>query len=157
MKIRLIAVLAVAALSVMALAVPAAAHQGVGVFTGTATVTPLGLPIIDGNGETGTWELHTTVTGTQSGALDAKGNLGPALGVLGAACGSSSGSDGAGTFGHDSLSNLGWVATAGGTLPVTGNWNTTGTVVAVVQAQGGAACASNSADSFTVVGVAALL
>ena len=155
MKIRLIALLAVVALAVMA--VPASADTGVGAFVGTAKVSP-GLHLPGATTVSGTWEIDVAVTGVPvSGDLVADGDLGPIAGVLGAACGASSGTSGDGTFAHHTLSDLGWAATAGGTLPVTGNYDG-GTVVAVVQAQGGAACVSDAgAEEFQVVGVAALV
>lgn len=155
MKIRLIALLAVVAMAVMA--APASADTGVGAFIGTATVSPglhlPGVPTVSGS-----WSLLVDVTGVPaSGTLDASGDLGPIANVLGAACGASEGSNGSGTFGHHSLTDLGWAATAGGTLPVTGNYDG-GVVAAVVQAQGGAACVSDAgAEEFQVVGVAALI
>lgn len=159
MKIRLIALLAVVALSVMA--VPASADQGVGVFQGTAKVTPLGLPVVHGNLETGTWELDATViAGSATGTLEASGQLGPVAGAAGAACGISNGHSGTGTFGADSLSNLGWASSAGGLLPVTGTWThgaASGDIVALVYATGGDKCVTNNAETFTVVGVAALV
>lgn len=155
MKIRLIALLAVVAMAVMA--APASAHTGVGAFIGTATVSPgLGLP--GATPVSGSWSLTVAVTGApESGTLSAAGALGPIAGVLGAACGASSGSNGSGSFGHHSLSDVGWAATAGGTLPVTGNYDG-GAVAAVVQAQGGVACTQpGGATSFQVVGAAALI
>jgi hypothetical protein len=160
MKIRLIAVLAVTALSVMALVVPASASPGVGVFTGDATTSPLGLPVVHGLNVTGTWSLSTTVTGMESGGLNADGLLGPVSPTpVGASCGLSQGHSGSGTFNDNTLSNLGWRSSAGGVLPVTGDWSDasgSGDVVALVYASGGAACLTNSATTFKVVGVAAL-
>jgi hypothetical protein len=162
MKIRLIASLAIAVVAVAAMALPAAAvadNSDVGAFTGVANVTPLGLP--GTSPVTGSWSLVTTLTSAVAGAgtLNASGGLSPVANI-GAACGMSHGHSGSGTAGAYNLSNLGWVATAGGTLPVTGHYTVaggSGPVVAIVQAQGGANCASNSANSFQVAGVFAAL
>lgn len=123
---------------------------------------------------TGTWRLSTdSVTSALhgDGALDACGYLKPeqvtTLG-LGAACGISEGYDGIGQLHFDDvsyqLSNVGWAPTsAGGTLPVTGDWDeiggpASGTFANIVQAQGGADCAgADGAKEFTVVGVAAFV
>lgn len=92
---------------------------------------------------------------------------------LGAACGMSQGHDGTGKIAWDpggpvassSLTHVGWLATAGGTLPVKGdvqdNPSTTdktklksGLLLAQVQAQGGQDCVlnANGAKSFQVAG-----
>lgn len=168
MKIRMIALFAVAAVAMAALAGSAsalpAANSGVGVFTGTATVAPgLLLPSAT-TPVSGTWTLATTVTGVPvSGALNAGGGLSPVANI-GAACGISNGHSGTGTFaGAYNLTDLGWASSAGGTLPVTGHYQKigglatdSGPVVALVQAQGGSQC-TTGATSFTVVGVSALL
>ncbi|HWH31381.1 MAG TPA: hypothetical protein VNU01_01780, partial [Egibacteraceae bacterium] len=62
------------------------------------------------------------------------------------------------------LGNVGWITSAGGTLPTTGDvldgpgGNPIGTLVGVTQAQGGTACAAApGAQTFAVVGASALL
>lgn len=192
---KIVLLAAVAALFVGMLGAPASAHPDeAGVFTGTAAVgksgscaqdgtgsvsgAGLGFPVLAENGKTGYWTLNTVITGLvhgtlATGQLRSCGLLAPTAGLIGAACGVSEGHSGKGTVAlggtdHISLTNLGWITSAGGTLPVTGNTtdagtkNKNGTVVALTQAQGGAACATKSgsgagktggATEFTVVGV----
>ena len=158
MKIRLIALLAVVALSVMA--VPASADPGVGVLNGNAAIsTGLGIPGVH-NGASGTWHLTGTVIGSASGSVDIIGTLGANAAGIGAGCGMSSGANGAGTAVGHNVSNVGWVSSAGGTIPATGDYSGhgSGTVLALVQAQGGAAnCANGAANNFTVIGAVALV
>lgn len=168
---KFLAMAAVAALAVAMLALPAsAAETDVGVFTGTATVAedagPNGLHLPSATPHTGSWSLSTTVDTLLHGSgltLNASGKLSPVAGV-GAACGVSNGHSGTGSLtGGITLSDIGWVTSAGGTLPVTGHYvgsaaTDSGPFVAVTQAQGGAACANaGGATSFTVVGAAAFL
>lgn len=198
-----IVLLAAAVAMLAAMAMPAGAHPAeVGVFTGTAAVgkggscaqdgtgtvngSGLGLPGVADNGKTGFWTLNTTIFGVPhsvpplGSALRACGKLGPvqALGI-GAHCGISRGFAGKGTVNvpglgdHVHLLNLGWITSAGGTLPVTGNTANpgskvkTGTVIALTQAQGGADCLNKGpggdgakgpgARNFTVVGAFAVV
>lgn len=153
MKIRLIALLAVVALAVMA--VPASAHPSVNVLQGNAEVTPLGLPP---SSVTGTWHLTGTLTGGESGTVDVKGALGPNAAQIGASCGMSQGTAGNGTASGHSVENVGWITSAGGTIPATGTHSGGNPLIAIVQAQGGAAnCLSGQANNFVVVGAVALL
>ncbi|MGH2379269.1 MAG: hypothetical protein ACRDGT_12445 [Candidatus Limnocylindria bacterium] len=100
--------------------------------------------------------------------IDAEGTLGASNGV-GPYCGMSSGAGGGNSEPSSvtnslgdvyTLTTIGWPATAGGTLPVSGTWTrpdgATGTLTAIVQAQGGAACATTGATTFRVVGEAEL-
>lgn len=107
----------------------------------------------------------------------------PHLDLAGPYCGISQGDGGEGKFESDiyevgrvpfvdapsrraifSLTDVGWITSAGGTLPVTGDWEESGhggLLVALVQAQGGTPCFDTSdaggAENFTVLGVAALI
>jgi hypothetical protein len=156
-------------------------------FTPSLSGGGLGLPSLATNGKTGWFTLSAPspvdldANGTPehagafqtvangAGALNACGQLGPVLGLVGAACGVSTGHSGfgraaAGAF-SVKLTNVGWPTSAGGTLPVVAdaqNGTETGKAVALVQAQGGAACLGKSgnatsksggATGFTVVGV----
>lgn len=180
MKKIVLLVAIVAMLAAIAGPAAAAPAPDAGVLTGVAKVsrdvpsattcgngsTGLGLPGLTGG--TGSYQLVTDPSSTPPGSvtglvhgdglLDVCGKLGPVAGV-GAACGMSEGSAGTGSVYEHSLSDVKWPATAGGTLPVTGDVDTGDeNLVAVVQAQGGAACANSSgATQFTVVGVWAVL
>lgn len=182
---KFIAVLSFAALAMAALALPAAAANDVdaGVLSGQARVGKasvcaeaddqgIGLPVLNGV-KTGTWALDTTqpgllgvapgavVSATQGlGDLNACGALGAVAGI-GAACGMSHGHSGSGDVDmdngeHVALSNVGWAATAGGTLPVAGRATPDGKsdvqLLAVVQAQGGAGCISKDGDDASKTG-----
>lgn len=190
---KIVLLAAVAALFVSMLAVPASAHPvDVGVFgPGTADVgkTPcgaggggLGLPNLNGK-KNAYYGFNTPVTSAGHGAgnLNICGRLENVLGNvadgLGAWCGMSKAHSGVGTLKdgagavHFNLSQVGWKATAGGTLPVMGKYaghvgnSVTGTLYAIVQAQGGAGCVNkngNGSDKggavqFTVVGAAAFV
>lgn len=170
-----IVLLAAAVAMLAAMAVPASATE-IGVFQGDAKVGVTGpCTSPSGNGiflpglgldSKAYWQLTTVVQGTLNGPLNACGELGQIKGVN-PACGISSGSKGTGTFAGRDLYDLGWTTSAGGTLPVTGHWSdasgNSGSVVALVQAQGGQECApppvggGNGATSFTVAGVAVLI
>jgi hypothetical protein len=162
MKMRLIALLAVTALSATALAVPASASPGVGVFGGVLETSYLGLPVVHGLTRTGTWRLISTGgPSTESGYLDASGLLGPVSPTpVGASCGFSQGHSGSGTFYTNTVSNLGWRSSAGEVLPVTGDWSDasgSGDVVALVYTYSVyGPCLWNSGWYFQVIGVAAL-
>lgn len=121
----------------------------------------------------GTYDFGTVIQtlGHGTGELHACGELDGAQNTVGAACGSSR-SDGVALVtdddsAHEVEADYTWEATAGGTLPITGTWSDTagnsGTLVSVVQAQGGQDCfpapvgSGNGAQNFQVVGVALLL
>lgn len=194
MKLRLVATLAVAALALAVVALPAAADDaGVGTYQGNAKVgatfdNPATTNVVEGCGAsgvptagvfgrglflpdplvqpTGVWALSTNVTGVPTGGtLSICGELGPNAAGVGASCGMSEGEGGRGVFASVyNLSNVGWITSAGGTLPVSGDFTNsanghTGTLVALTQAQGGSDCAlnANGATNFTVVGVTALV
>lgn len=171
---KILGLLAIAAIMVGMLAGPAAAATvDAGVLTGTATVGKTGPCGEDGglglpdplNTKQAYYGLSTldqgplgdasviSATQGQIGDLEICGQLGDVLGI-GAACGMSRGHGGTGsaTVGTLSaaLSNVGWPATAGGTLPVTGRATVAGKgdvqLTAVVQAQGGAACVGKGGD-----------
>jgi hypothetical protein len=175
MKIRLIGVLAVAALSVMPLAVPASAHGAdAAVFIGTAELDP-GLKIPDTTTVTGTWKFSAPATWDVApvpGAcasvghlsdctISVAGELGPVAGVVGASCGVSNGYNGSGSYGPNdgnhlnNVQGVGWVTSAGGTIPITSGTVNGTPIVGVVQAQGGAGCVGSGATTFNVVGVIA--
>lgn len=113
--------------------------------------------------------MPNTVT---DGGLDVCGKLTDVAGV-GAACGMSKGYAGVGHIFSDNanttpiigLNDVGWKVSAGGTLPVIGRTNTAGnkaakvgTLISIVQAQGGAACANpGGSNSFVVTGVAVVV
>lgn len=92
-------------------------------------------------------------------SIVANGFLAPVAAGIGASCGVSNGNGGTGTItvGSDSLStkNVGWVTSAGGTLPVQGDYaDDSGQFAGIVQAQGGDQCASGTGSStFRVAGV----
>lgn len=113
--------------------------------------------------------------------INAAGKLAPVMGI-GAACGMSQGLAGVGNLttpsngGNAALTGVGWPASAGGTLPLTGTYTivtpgagkkgaagNTGPLVGVVQAQGGAGCVKSpltgdsGASTFNVVGVVAAI
>jgi hypothetical protein len=176
MKIRLIAVLAVAALSLMALAVPASAHgSDAAVFTGTAELTPAlkipGMTTVTGTWKftaPATWERLAPVPGVCASvghlsdcAIAVQGELGPVAGVVGASCGVSNGYNGSGSYGpadgnhSNNVEGVGWVASAGGTIPITSGTVNGTPIVGVVQAQGGPGCLGAGATTFNVVGVIA--
>jgi len=116
----------------------------------------------------------TTDSGLVACSINAAGKLAPVGGVLGAACGISNGNSGTGKYTaangtNVDLTNVGWITSAGGTLPITGNYSGAGkkaglgTLAGVVQAQGGAPCVKSpvtgdaGASQFTVIGVVAQL
>jgi hypothetical protein len=142
--------------------------------TGNGVVTGHGLnfpaPIGPAN-VTGTWKLSTTTLQSAlhgPGTLTICGYLRPEPNTgIGASCGISQGYGGQGVLisaggvhagGELGLSDVGWVTSAGGTLPTTGKTATGGDLVSVTQAQGGQACldAANGAKQFAVVGVSAI-
>jgi len=131
-------------------------------------------------GEASVFGVWTLKTSTQVGVLHGTGALQicgllrpePNTG-LGAACGISQGHSGRGKIvsvgaAHPAattyLRNVGWITSAGGTLPTNGDIITgpggarIGTLIGVTQAQGGAACLETAgAKSFATVGASALL
>lgn len=185
---KFLAMAAIAALAVSMLAGPASAHDDgadVGTFNGEAFVGEnnveckedgtdtisgqgLGLPVVDGV-RSGHYQLTTVVNMLGHGLADLKicGDLEP-VNSIGAACGMSQSTTGQGQSVLQSngdviaLSNVTWAATVGGTLPTTGDFASadhgSGTLVSIVQAQGGAGCVDAAgAQKFTVVGVTALI
>jgi hypothetical protein len=188
-SIKLGLLLSVAAAVLAFGATPAGAHQGVSVFQGTAQLDAgLGLPVLTGG--TTNFRIVVTDSGTASPlcqavgldlsvgpcAFDVDGTVGPSalVGGIGAACGMSSGTsapDPKGspdtfTAGDTHGVTLGWVATAGSILPITGTHTGggLGTFVSLVSARAGAnavetvqQCLAGTASSFSVSGVAALL
>lgn len=108
-------------------------------------------------------------------ALHVKGDLGPVATVegqsLGAWCGLSTGFNGGnGTYpddyddddgDHHDVENVGWVVSAGSVLPVTGETDSGGKLVGLVQASGSDLAAdcntSGGASSFDVNGVVAFV
>lgn len=184
----LVAALALA-LGAFTLPASAAPPADVIVFQGEATTTPLWAPFLGPSGglieADGTWEFNTfdpssvciTVlqgpcvinsSGLLTHALHGRshplppGTI-PHIDLLGPSCGASQGFDGAGDLSVAStsydLSNVGWITSAGGSLPVTGDISEpstgdSGILVVYVQAQGGADCFSeNGTTSFAVLGV----
>lgn len=141
--------------------------------TGNGTVQGNGLnfpaPVGPAN-VNGTWKLSTT---TQQSVLHGAGSLTicgylrpePTTG-LGASCGVSQGYGGQGRSvnaglvhggGVIQLSNVGWVTSAGGTLPTVGDTSTGGKLISITQAQGGSACLNaDGAKQFAVVGAFAI-
>lgn len=130
----------------------------------------------------GNWSFESVtcskinVTGGDTGpvpcTIQASGELAPVADMVGAACGVSQGRNGTGTYTAENgttkkLRNVGWVTSAGGTLPVTadyydatkkGDKPSTGRLAGAVQAQGGAPCVKSAvtgkagASQFVVVG-----
>lgn len=175
---KIIGLLAAVAMMVAMVAGPAAADPNevdAGTFTGTATVSQggacgsgaqgLGLPAPNQN-INGSWELDTRVSAIVHGPGDlfACGKLTSVAGV-GAACGMSKGYDGDGDVNFDSgdhiaLDDLTWKVSVGGTLLVIGEVSdhAVGTIIAAVQAQGGAGCvAAGGARDFVVAGAFVVL
>ncbi|MFP5372891.1 MAG: hypothetical protein ACLGI3_19405, partial [Actinomycetes bacterium] len=150
--------------------------EGDGVVDATTEGLYLPAPIGPSNVR-GVWTLKTsTMVGALhgTGALQICGDLQPEPNTqLGAACGISQGYNGRGKIVSTGLvhpadttylENVGWITSAGGTLPTNGDIVAApggariGTLVGVTQAQGGAACLTfPGAQSFAVVGVSALL
>jgi len=196
---KIVLLAAVAALFVSMMSLPALADSGIGVLSGTADVGRIDNggcdeDTVDGDGlylpgvndaDPGYYRLNATTVSAPgaTGSINVCGELGavavPQVGDVGAACGMSRGHSGSGTASTSipaqtlTLSNVGWPATAGGTLPIEGDYSVAnaklvggtngGEIVGVVQAQGGANCVAGphntgqGAQSFTVVGVYALL
>jgi hypothetical protein len=132
--------------------------EGVGnVSAGSSNCGSGGLQLPSTAPQVGCYSLSTVVTFLLAGAqpLNVSGRLGPVAGV-GAACGMSRGHSGSGTAGPYAFSNIGWPFTAGGVLPIQGQWSLfpkTGTLSAVARVEFGASCAtSGGATAFSIVG-----
>lgn len=141
--------------------------------TGNGTVQGNGLnfpsPVGPAN-VNGVWKLSTTTLQSAvhgSGTLTICGFLRPEPTTsIGASCGVSQGYGGQGRIvasglahpsGVTRLSNVGWITSAGGTLPTTGDTSTGGQLVSITQAQGGQACLNaDGAKQFAVVGVSVI-
>lgn len=155
-KVFSVAAAAALALSMMILPAQAATTPGAANCVGQATVSP-GLFFPTGEERTFDWELQTTCTIVSSEGVETV-NL-DASGTGTGWCGRSVAAGGSGTLSNPitgqtvNLADIGWES-VGSVLLVTGSHDNggEGTFAAVVEAQGGADCASpDGATSFDVV------
>lgn len=167
-RIIRIALAGLCSVGLLAVAAPAGAAN-IGVFTGTATVTPaLGLPAgLSGGPTSASWSISSTTPGGSctdlngSCVFSASGTVG-SVGPVTPGCGISSGS-GTGSFSGETLTSVGWITSAGTVIPINGTTASGKVLVGLVRAAptggptGALACLSNNAGSFDVLGVAALL
>lgn len=155
---------------------PASANTGVGIFTGEATVTP-GLnfpdPIPPTDPPTASWSINASsgcivtagdnAPNVRTGATDCgfsgSGSVGKVAGLVGPACGASSGS-GSGTLKINGVTHgpapVSWASSIGSVFPVVSQ-SSAGTAVALVQVRPSTPqdCLA-SAGRFTVIVVAAV-
>jgi hypothetical protein len=155
---------------------PAGANTGVGVFTGEATVTP-GLnfpdPIPGADPASASWSISANSgcivtagdnapnvrTGPTDCGFSGSGTVGPVAGLVGPACGASSGT-GSGTLRINGENHgpapVSWASSIGSVFPVVSN-SSAGTAVALVQVRPSTPqdCLG-AAGKFTVIVVAAV-
>ena len=155
---------------------PAGANTGVGIFTGEATVTP-GLnfpdPIPPTDPGSASWSINASTgcivtvgnnapnvrTGPSDCGFSGSGTVGKVAGLVGPACGASSGT-GSGTLRINGESHgpapVSWASSIGSVFPVVSQ-SSAGTAVALVQVRPSTPqdCLA-SAGQFTVVVVAAV-